>query len=246
MRTVKLIIGFEGTRYEGWQSQRKNDKTLQEIFEKILKKVLKEKTSVISSSRTDSGVHALGLVAHFKTQNPLPDEKIKNALNFYLPRDVVVHSAQTISDGFHARFQAKSKIYRYQIWNHDTRPLFERPFVLWHPEPLDISQMKKGAAHLVGRHDFSAFRFAGGEDERNPARTLKKISIRKEKHLILMDIEADGFLRHMVRIIVGTLMEVGRGKMAPTGVRVALQSKDRTKAGPTAKALGLTLVQVKY
>ncbi len=245
MRTIKLIIGFEGTCYEGWQSQRK-DKTLQEIFEKILEKVLKEKVSVISSSRTDSGVHALGLAAHFKTQNPLPDEKIKNALNFYLPRDVVVHSAQTISNRFHARFQAQSKIYRYQIWNHDTRPLFERPFVLWHPEPLDVSRMKKGAAYLIGRHDFSAFRSAGGEDETNPVRTLKKISICREKYLIFVDVEGNGFLRHMVRIIVGTLIEVGRGKMAPSHVRAILRSKDRTQAGPTAKALGLTLVQVKY
>jgi len=243
-RTVKLVIGFEGTRYEGWQSQKK-DRTIQEIFEKILAKILKEKTHLASSSRTDSGVHALGLVAHFKTKNPLADPKIKHALNFYLPRDILVHSAKTVPDSFHARFGAKSKRYRYDIWNNPTRPLFEAPFVLWYPHRLRIALMRKAASYVKGRHDFSAFKDRGDEKE-NSVRMIKRIVIKKNKELIRVEIEADGFLRHMIRVIIGTLIDVGRGKISPQRVKSILHSKDRSKAGPTAKALGLTLIRVKY
>lgn len=245
MRVIKLIIGFQGTRYEGWQSQRK-DKTLQELFEKILLNIFKEKTHLISSSRTDSGVHALGLAAHFKTDSQLSDERVRQALNFYLPRDVVVQSAQTVSDTFHARFGAKSKVYRYDIWNSLTRPLFEAPFVLWAPHTLDTAHMAQAARHLKGRHDFSAFCANPDKDERSPVRTIKKIAVKKNKERIRIEIEGDGFLRYMVRIIVGTLLEVGYGKISPSRIRQILKSRDRAKAGPTAKALGLTLVKVKY
>lgn len=244
MRTVKLVIGFDGTRYEGWQSQR-NQKTIQEIFEKILARILKEKIQVVSSSRTDSGVHALGLVAGFRTQSVLPDAKIKNALNFYLPRDILVKSAGTVRSGFHARYHAKSKIYRYSIWMSRTRPLFEAPRVLWLPHRLDLRRMKKAAAHFKGRHDFSAFQDSGDE-KASTIRTLKRLAIRRKKELIQIDVEGDGFLRHMVRIIVGTLIEAGKGKLEPEAIPAILQSKDRKKAGPTAKAMGLTLLQVRY
>lgn len=243
-RTVKLVIGFEGTRYEGWQSQRK-DRTIQEVFEKILARILKEKTHLASSSRTDSGVHALGLVAHFKTKNSLSDHKIKHALNFYLPRDILVHSAKTVPNSFHARFHAKSKRYRYDIWNSPTRPLFEAPFVLWYPHGLSLALMRQAASYLKDRHDFIAFKDRGDEKE-NSVRTIKRIVIKKNKELIRIEIEADGFLRHMIRIIVGTLIEVGRGKISPRKVKNILHSKDRSQAGPTAKAQGLTLVRVRY
>lgn len=244
LRTVKLLIGFIGTRYEGWQSQKK-DRTIQEVFEKILAKILKEKTHLASSSRTDSGVHALGLVAHFKTKNPLSDSKIKHALNFYLPRDILVHSAKTVPDSFHARFHAKSKLYRYDIWNSPTRPLFETPFVLWYPHGLSVDLMRQAASYLKGRQDLSAFKDRGDEKE-NSVRTVKRIVIKKNKELIRIEIEADGFLRHMIRIIVGTLIDVGRGKIPPQKVKSILHSKNRSAAGPTAKALGLTLVRVRY
>ena len=139
MRTVKLVIGFQGTRFEGWQSQRKNN-TLQEIFERVLTGIFKAKTPIVGSSRTDSGVHARGFVACFHTQSKLPDAKIQTALNFYLPKDILVLSAKTVHPGFHARYHAKSKVYQYDIWNSRTRPLFEEPFVLWHPQELDVRQ----------------------------------------------------------------------------------------------------------
>jgi len=243
-RTVKLLIGFEGTHYEGWQSQKKN-KTLQELIEKQLSRILKEKTNVISSSRTDSGVHARGLVAHFRTQNTLQDKKIKDALNFYLPKDVVVFSAKTVSNDFHARYTAKSKVYVYEIWNAPTRPLFEAPFVLWLPHRINLSRMKQAAKPFIGRHDFGAFRDKG-EKEKSAVREIKQLRIRKNKSMIRIKIEASGFLRHMVRIIVGTLIEVGRNKISPEAIPQMIRSKDRTQAGPTAKPHGLTLLKVKY
>ncbi len=243
-RTVKLLIGFEGTHYEGWQSQ-KTSKTLQELFEKNLSRILKEKTNVISSSRTDSGVHAEGLVAHFSTQNTLPDKKIKDALNFYLPKDVVVFSAKTVSNDFHARYSAKSKVYVYEIWNAPTRPLFEAPFVLWFPHRLNLLRMKKAARHFIGRHDFSAFRDRG-EKEKSAVREVRRLRIRKNKSMVQIEIEADGFLRHMVRIIVGTLIEAGRKKISPEAIPQMIRSKNRTQTGPTAKPHGLTLLKVKY
>ena len=243
-RTVKLLIGFEGTRFEGWQDQKKG-KTLQELFEKLLLKILKEPVSVISSSRTDSGVHALGLVAHFRTQNLLPDSRIKEALNFYLPKDVLVRSAKTVSSDFHARYSAKSKVYRYTIWNSKTRPLFEAAHVLWHPRKLDAVRMCRAAKLLKGRHDFRTF-MDGKDEKKSFVRNLKRLSVQKNKHVIQITAEGDGFLRHMVRIIAGTLIEVGRGKMRLEAVKAALESKDRKLAGPTAKSRGLTLIKVRY
>lgn len=244
LRTVRLTLGFNGTRYEGWQSQR-NGRTIQEVFEKYLSKILSEKIAVVGSSRTDSGVHAKGFVAHFVTESKLSDSKIKEALNFYLPEDIVVFEAKTARPGFHARFNAKSKIYQYDIWNGPTRPLFEAPFVVWYRGPLDISSMKKAARFLVGKHDFRAFKDSGDEVD-NTVRTLKKILIQKKGPLLRFTVQGNGFLTHMVRILVGTLLEVGRGRKAPQDLRRILLSKNRTLAGPTVKAQGLMLIKVLY
>jgi tRNA pseudouridine38-40 synthase len=239
------VLGFDGTRYEGWQSQRKKGNTLQEIFEKHLHKILKEPVVLIGSSRTDSGVHALGFVAHFKTSSKLPDAKIKAALNFYLPRDIVVFSAKTTKDDFHARFHARLKIYLYQIWNSPTRPLFEAPRALWYPQKLDLALIKKGAKVLLGKHDFRAFADKGDE-KKSFVRHLKSIRFFKKGPLIQIQIQGNGFLRHMIRILVGTLIEVGRKKISPERVSQILHSKNRVLAGPTAKAYGLTLLKVSY
>ncbi len=246
MRTVKLVIGFDGTRYEGWQSQKKG-KTLQEVFEKALSQILKEKkVDLIGSSRTDSGVHAKGFVAHFRTHSVLKDAKIKDALNYYIPRDILVYSAKTVSATFHARYGAKSKIYQYDIWCSKTRPLFEAPFALWHPHALNLNKMKQAVRHFVGEHDFSAFYDKGGDMPKSAVRSIRRISIHKEESMIRIQMEGSGFLRHMIRVIVGTLIEVGRGKLASQAIPGILSSKDRSKAGSTAKAHGLTLLQVKY
>lgn len=244
MRTVRLILGFDGTRYEGWQSQKK-DKTIQEVFEKILARILKEKTHLAGSSRTDSGVHARHFVAHFRTKSGHSDAVLKKALNFHLPKDILVYSAKTMPDGFHARFGAKFKIYQYDIWNSPTRPLFEAPYVLWHPQRLDVRLMRRAAAYLRGCHDFSAFKDEGG-DTRSHVRTLRRLTVMRKGSHVRITAEGDGFLRHMVRVLAGTLIEAGRGRLSPERVRDILRSRDRRLAGPTAKPQGLCLVKVKY
>ena len=245
-RNVRLLIGFEGTRYEGWQSQR-NGKTLQELFEKILSRIFHaQKINLHGSSRTDSGVHARGFVAHFAAPGAISDAKLKSALNHYLPPDVVVLDVKTVKASFHARFSAKSKIYRYDIWNDRTRPLFEAPYALWYPGDLDLALMKKAAAHFTGKHDFAAFRDSGADDKRSTVRTVKKLSVAKKGKLVSITIQGDGFLTHMVRIIAGTLIQAGVGRIPPADIPAIIRSKDRKKAGPTAKALGLTLVKVLY
>lgn len=244
-RNIRLLLGFEGTAYGGWQSQL-NGKTLQELFEKVLAGIFPgQKINLIGSSRTDAGVHALGFTAHFKVRGAIPDAKLKSALNHYLPDDVVVFDVKTVPASFHARYDAKSKIYRYDIWNDRTRPLFEAPFSLWYPGDLDAARMKKAAAHFKGKHDFAAFRDSG-DDKKNTVRTVKKISLVKKGKLIRLTIQADGFLTHMIRIIAGTLIQAGAGRIDPASIPAILRSKDRKKAGPTAKALGLTLVKVLY
>ena len=245
MRTIRLKIAFQGTHFLGWQSQR-NGKTLQELFETLLAKIFREKIILHGSSRTDSGVHARGFVAHFKVKSALSDRKIKDALNFYLPQEVVVLSAKTAPDSFHARFHAKSKTYQYEIWNHRTRPVFDKaPFVLWVPPKLDVIAMRRAAKPLVGKHDFSAFRDSG-EEERSAVRNIKSFSISRRGHLITIKVAGDGFLKHMVRIIVGTLISIGRGKLPIKHTISLLESKDRKKSGPAAKSQGLTLLQVRY
>ena len=245
MRTVKLVIAFQGSRYDGWQSQR-TGKTLQEVFEKQLARILTEKTHLISSSRTDSGVHARGMVAHFKTKSALPDPKLQAALNYYLPEDVLVLSAKTVADAFHARYHAKSKTYEYLVWNSRSRPVYDlAPYCLWHAGPLDTPKMRSAARALVGKHDFSAFRDSG-DDEKDPVRTIYSILIRKNGPKVSIRVRGNGFLRHMVRILVGTLIQAGRDKLTIEDIKRAIASKNRKKTGPTSKALGLTLLKVQY
>ncbi len=248
MRTVRLLIAFQGTHYQGWQSQR-NGKTLQEVFEALLQKIFKEKVNLHGSSRTDSGVHARGFVAHFKIKSPLSDRQVRDALNFYLPEDVVVLSAKTMPDSFHARFGAKSKTYRYEIWNDRRRPVFDKaPYVLWVPPRLDVRTMRKAAKHLVGRHDFSAFRSSDDSDKegKSAVRNIKSLVIAKNGPSITITVTGDGFLKHMVRIMAGTLILVGRGKLSIEHTISLLASKNRKKSGPPAKPQGLTLLKVTY
>lgn len=243
-RTVRLLIAFQGTRYEGWQSQKKGS-TVQEIFEKNLSRIFKTGTPITGSSRTDSGVHAKGFVAHFKTTSKLPDAKIKDALNFYLPKDIAVLAAKTVKADFHARFHAKSKIYSYLIYNSKTKPVFEEPYVYWYPFSLDLPKMKKAATYFKGRHDFAAFR-DGKQELKSTIRTIKKITIKRQGSIIEIQVQGDGFLMHMVRIVVGTLLWVGQNKIPASKISQILSSKNRSLAGPTARSQGLTLLKVLY
>lgn len=246
MRTLKMTIEYDGADFHGWQVQGKK-RTVQGVLQEALSALLKERITVIGSGRTDSGVHAEGQVAHVRIHSKLPVEKIRLGLNALLPHDVVVKEIKKVSVSFHAQNDAKAKTYCYRIYNSQNRPVLERGRV-WHVwSPLNVTLMKKTAAFLVGRHDFAAFQ---ATDKRNPRKTtvrhLTKISVAKKGTVLSITLIGEGFLKYMVRNIVGTLVMVGRGFLTPAGFQKILKSRDRKKAGRTAPAHGLILKKVFY
>ncbi len=267
MRNLKLTVEYDGTNYYGWQIQNSpqsmvsnspRKKTIQEIIEKTLRKILQEKIHLIASGRTDAGVHAQAQVANFKTKSNISLEKLQKALNGLLPSDISISKTDEATPDFHSRFAAKSKVYRYSILNRKFPSALLRNRVYFYPYPLDIKLMRQEARCLLGRHDFKAF-CASGSSTKDTMRTIKKITIKqmsyhlspityhlKEPHLIVIDIEADGFLYNMARNIVGTLMEIGRGRFPKGSLKEILNSKDRKLAGPTVPACGLCLLKVNY
>lgn len=254
MRNIRLTIEYDGTRYNGWQvqdrKQRKKGgrvKTVQGVLEDALFNILSSRVRLISSSRTDSGVHALNHVANFKSKTRLTPARIKEALNAVLPPDIAVKKAEEAEKDFNAQHDAVSKTYRYTICTADYVSPFLKKYAHHLRQPLDISLMKKEAAALIGRHDFKAFRSSGGDTGQGDSnRTIKRLDIRKKKGLIEIEIEADGFLYNMARSAVGTLIEAARGRFSPGSTLRILKSKDRKLAGPTAPAKGLCLINVEY
>ena len=245
MRTLKLVIEYDGTDYLGWQVQPKGP-TLQGALEEKLALITGERPRVTASGRTDAGAHALAQVAHFKTQSRLQVASIQKALNSLLPPDITIKKVEEVEEGFHARKHAKSKIYEYRVLNRDLRSPFLRRFA-WHiPQKLDLERMKEATHCLLGEHDFSAFRSVGSPTRTAVRKVLKAEWKRGKDGLLRFEIEATGFLKQMVRAIVGTLVEVGRRKMTAQDFSGILDSKDRRKAGPTAPARGLFLREVKY
>lgn len=245
MRTIKLTIQFDGTLYHGWQTQSR-ERSVQTTIRDALSRMFNKAVVLHGSGRTDAGVHALGQVAHFKTDSGMNLSSLLRGLNSMLPEDIVITAADEADEDFNARFSAQSRVYWYFIWNSPTpSPFFAR--YAWNlNKPLDLAAMKQAARHLVGEHDFSSFHFRA-KDGANPVREIKKISLRQtRKSLVLIEIEAGSFLRNMVRIIVGTLVQVGRGRLAPEKMTALLQLCDRRCAGPTAPAHGLFLRRVKY
>ena len=245
MRNIKLLIEYDGTNYQGWQVQPKGQ-TIQGILEEKLGLLTGEPVQLFGSGRTDSGVHALGQVAHFKTHSRMDIRTIQRAMNSLLPPDIVIQKVEEVDEGFHARKHSKSKVYEYRILNRNLRSVFDRGYV-WHiPQKLNLTEMKKATQSIIGEHDFAAFRTVG-----SPARTTVRKVIRAEwkrgrDGIICFEIEANGFLKQMVRSIIGTLVEIGKGKMKAEDLRRIMNSKDRKKAGPTAPAQGLFLKEVKY
>lgn len=246
MRNIKFEIEYDGTNYLGWQAQPKSrSRTIQAVIEKTLRHILQEKIKLVASGRTDSGVHARAQVANFVTCSKIPLGRLKVALNGLLPEDIKVIALKEERPDFHSRFSAKSKIYRYTILNRDYSSPLLRNTVYFYPHPLNVKLMQSEARSLLGRHDFSSFRAAQGK-EKNPVKTIKKIKFIKKKDFIYIDIEADGFLYNMVRNIVGTLIELGRGRLTKGSLKRILLSRNRRLAGPTALAKGLCLLRVKY
>ena len=245
MRTIKLTIEYEGTNYQGWQIQ-PSGQTIQGVIQDRLKRLTGESSQLIGSGRTDAGVHALGQVAHFKTESRMDANTFQRALNSLLPEDIVIRRAEEVEAEFHARRSARSKVYEYRILNRATPPAIDRQYIWYVPQKLDLDEMKKATCSLVGEHDFSAFRSVGSSIRSSVRNILRADWKRGKGGLLRFEIEATGFLKQMVRAIVGTLVEVGRGKIDAEGFREILESRDRRKAGPTAPARGLFLKEVKY
>lgn len=251
MKNIKLTIEYDGTNYKGWQIQQKRpeeigtEKTIQGVIERVLGGILQDEIRLIGSGRTDAGVHALGQVANFKTKSKMPMAVMQRALNALLPKDIVIIDIEEAKPDFNSRFDARSKTYRYQILNRDYSSAFDRLYQYYVPYKLDVRLMQREARALVGRRDFKSFQ-ASDKKERMSIRNMRRASVRKDGPLINIDLEANGFLYNMVRNIVGTLIEIGRGKFPPGSMKKILRAKDRTLAGPTAPAKGLSLVRVRY
>src|SRR3972149_5806943 len=244
MRNIRLLIEYDGTNYAGWQWQ-KNDKTIQETLAKAVGQVVQEAVKIYGAGRTDAGVHALGQVANFNTTSIIPSERLIRAINFYLPRDITIKDAADVPESFHAQYCAVSKIYQYTLFNDWIRTSLNRNFCYVCGFQLNVDKMLDAAQYLIGTHDFTTFTTKALQ-EKNRIRTVKRLEIKKEGKYIYFTVEADGFLYNMVRSMVGTLIEVGRGKTAVANVKVILDAKNRDLAGPTAPAKGLCLTEIKY
>jgi tRNA pseudouridine38-40 synthase len=244
MPTVRLQLEYDGSRYAGWQRQ-PDQPSVQQVVETALHHLTQEAVAVVGAGRTDAGVHALGQVASFRIKRQWTSRQWIRGLNAWLPDDVAVRAAATVPDGFHARYAARGKLYEYRILNRAERPALERAY-LWHiHKPLEQAAMEQAAAHLVGSHDFSSFEGTLTDNE-DPVCDLRQLSMARQGDLLLVQAYADRFLKHMVRAIVGTLVEVGHGKRTADSLKAVLAAKDRRAAGRTAPAHGLYLVRVDY
>lgn len=244
MRTIKLTIAYDGTDYAGWQVQ-PNRPTVQSVLEEAIECVTGEVSRTLASGRTDAGVHALGQVVGFRTSSDLEPEVLVRALNANLPEDIVVLDAAEVTDLFHPIGDSIKKRYRYVIHDAAIRDVFCRRYA-WHCRyRLDADPMARAAAVLLGKHDFSSFESTGAP-RKSSVRTISDISVVRHGSRIEIEVEADGFLYNMVRAIVGTLVEIGRGSMSEGWMRQVLLAKSRKAAGPTAPPEGLFLVKVDY
>lgn len=243
MNNIKLVIEYDGTNYVGWQQQ-KNGITIHGKLSKAIERVINEEVTLLGSGRTDAGTHAIGQVANFKTKSNIPVYNLVKAINAYLPKDIVVRSAKKVPEKFHSRYSAKSKIYCYTILNSNIRNAIGRNYCLHYSTPLDIEKMQKASKVLMGKHDFSAFK--SKSEVLSSVRTIMKLEIKKKGKFLMFTVEADGFLYKMVRSIVGTLLEVGKGKMTITEFKKIVKSGTRANAGNTVAANGLCLLKVKY
>jgi len=244
MRNIKIVLEYDGTNYHGFQRQR-GEVTIQEVIEDALSRLTSEDIKVNAAGRTDAGVHAIGQVVNFKTSVRIPGDRFAPALNSMLPRDVVVVGSEEVDKAFHARFDAKSKLYRYTILNRKYPSALLRNHAYFYPYELQVERMNEACKCIVGTHDFRSF-CAAGSSVKSFVRTVEHVGCTRQDGLIVIDVQADGFLYNMVRIIAGTLIEVGRGKLSPDDVREILGARDRNLAGPTAPASGLCLIKVSY
>jgi len=245
VRNVKLIIAYDGSAYHGWQIQSADLPTVQAQLKSAIQHVVCHPVILHGSSRTDAGVHAAGQVANFQTDCQIPADRLRLAVNSRCPPDIVIRYAADVPEDFHAGFSAKSKLYRYRIYNCPDKPvqLLNKCYHYW--RNLNVEKMSQAADVLLGRHDFAAF--ASSSDRRaTTERQLFRCQLYRHAHQVIIELEGDGFLYNMVRNIVGTLLEIGRGHWPIERITEILASRDRTQAGPTVPGAGLTLMWVKY
>lgn len=245
MRNIKITVEYDGSRYKGFQRLQDNENTIQGKIESVLSKMADEPIEIVGSGRTDMGVHAYNQVANFKTNSNLSVQKISDYLYKYLPEDIVVKEVKEVDDRFHARYNAKQKVYLYKISNSKHHDVFLRKYSTHIEKPLDIELMKKASEYLIGEHDFTSFASSKSKKKSN-VRDIHSITINKTKDIIDIYVEGNGFLYNMVRIIVGALIDVGLHRKTPEDIKTMLEAKDRSEASDTAPAKGLYLYSVKY
>ena len=245
IKNYKIVISYDGTRYYGWEHQPDQELTIQGKLESVISKLTGGETEVIGAGRTDAGVHAKGMVANFKAAVSFLEEEFKNNINHYLPDDICVTDLKVAGEKFHARYNTKGKTYRYTCYYGDDKPVFDRKYVYRLDAAPDMDLMKKTAEYLMGEHDYGAF-CANARMKKSTVRIVDSIEIKKKGPYITFTYHGTGFLRHMVRILTGTILEAGYKKRTPESVLDLFESKDRKKAGFTAPAQGLCLMNVEY
>ncbi len=245
MSRIALGVEYDGACFHGWQTQQPGVRTVQATLERALSKVADHPVQVQAAGRTDTGVHGAGQVVHFDTRAQRPMRGWVLGCNANLPCEVSINWAQAVDEGFHARFSARSRSYRYLILNRLTRSALWRDRAVWHHPPLDAARMQAAARHLIGRHDFSSYRAVACQ-AKNPVRTLTRLEVTRRGDLVALDVSADGFLHHMVRNLAGVLMAIGQGERATDWSREVLDHRDRTRGGVTAPPQGLYLMRVGY
>lgn len=244
MKRIRLTVAYDGTNYCGWQIQ-PNGITIQEVLENCLEDLTGKKTEIMGASRTDAGVHALGNIAVFDTDMRMPGEKFSFALNQRLPEDIRIQKSEEVPPDFHPRYRESEKTYVYRILNRQFPIPTQRLYAHFTYIPLDTDRMREGGSYLIGEHDFKSFCGAGAQ-VKTTVRTIKEVSVSKKEDLITIKIRGNGFLYNMVRIIAGSLMEIGGGMYPPEHMKEMLEARDRQAAGPTAPAKGLTLAEIRY
>ncbi|MFI3238121.1 MAG: tRNA pseudouridine(38-40) synthase TruA [Lachnospiraceae bacterium] len=245
MRNFKLVIQYDGSRYQGWQKQTSTENTIQGKIEAVLSKMCDKNMEIHGAGRTDAGVHACGQVANFISDTTMSSYEILMYLNQYLPDDISVISCKTVSERFHSRLNAKGKMYRYRVWNHVEKPVFQKKYVYQVPDKLDLVAMNKAASLLCGTHDFQSFTSAR-KGKKSTVRTIESIQIATVGKEIVFNFKGDGFLYHMIRILVGTLLEVGQGVREADSIPLLFESKDRSQAGYLTPGRGLSLMEVYF
>jgi len=245
MRNIKMIVSYDGSRYNGWQRQKNSPNTIQELIENVIHDCIKEKVTIISSGRTDAGVHAYGQVINFNVQSTLPLKEIQRVINIALPNDIAIKSIEEVGERFHSRYNAKSKIYVYKILNSDVHDPFIRKYAYYCPHDLDIEKMKRAARLFIGQHNFNGFSSAKASNK-STERIIYSLDIVQNGEEIEISYHGNGFLYNMVRIMTGTLIEIGLRKLPEDVITTALKTGERQVAGYTAPPHGLVLAEVKY